>query len=183
MHLRHSLFVLSFIHGVAACSGDDSSAVDSGPDTNAPDATKPVDAATDAPKDVTISDVQLDVAVDVVVDAPVDAADAADAGVSDSSSDATADAFVDSGSVSACTQCSQSSCATQIQTCEQDSACLQWLQCVSACTNVSCESACDAQHSSASSLFAPVYQCACTNCTSDCAGNLEPCTYGKDGGA
>jgi hypothetical protein len=189
MNFKHLAFASLALAGAAACSSDDSSVNDASTDQSIDSPAKDSSLVDSSIKDVSTSDVDSSVGTDASDASTTDANDAAltEASV-DASVEASVDAsdggiFVDSGSVSACNQCAQSNCTTSIAVCEQDSTCLSWLTCVNQCTDVSCESACDAQYPTAKSLFDPVYTCACTNCVSQCAGNLEPCTHGQDGGA
>ncbi|HSQ66402.1 MAG TPA: hypothetical protein VLM85_24430 [Polyangiaceae bacterium] len=83
-----------------------------------------------------------------------------------------------------CSQCVSSSCQPALQACAADTTCSQWLQCIQNCSGnqpASCFAACDATYASAKSLYAPIYTCGCSQCSSQCTA-LDPCAYGTDGG-
>ncbi len=58
--------------------------------------------------------------------------------------------------------------------------------CTLACTQASppvtsCFQTCDTMYASASTLYTPVWDCACTSCSTECAA-VDPCDHGMDGG-
>jgi hypothetical protein len=88
--------------------------------------------------------------------------------------------------LSPCSNCELQHCGGAGAACAQDATCQQWLACANTCNGASpqtpsCYAACDAQYSSASAKFAPIYQCGCTNCDTQCSG-ADLCNYGQDGG-
>ncbi len=80
-----------------------------------------------------------------------------------------------------CQSCAETSCTSALGACAADTSCLGWLQCANACSTPSCYQACDAMYPTASSEYAAVYSCACTNCSTECATE-NPCAAGMDGG-
>lgn len=90
--------------------------------------------------------------------------------------------------VSACGQCEVQSCGQAAATsgCLQDTTCQGWLQCVAGCNQAAqpdsaCFTACDTMYASAQAEFDPIYACACSKCSSECA-SADPCSHGADGG-
>jgi hypothetical protein len=90
------------------------------------------------------------------------------------------------GSAQACAQCAQGPCGGVIGACAQDQACQGWFNCAMGCGfgDNACLTACDQANPGAATDYDAIYQCACTNCSTECS-QIDPCGHlaGGTGGA
>jgi len=84
------------------------------------------------------------------------------------------------GNGQSCQTCANQFYVNDVLSCNNTPSCKPWLTCAQTCgqqdPTSACFTACDNQYPNAAAGYAPIYACACTNCSSECVA-IDPCNH------